>query len=314
MNGEFDFIDFIRDSFAAMPDNGFEGIGDDCTVVETGGGEALVMTTDMLVEEVHFLRRAASARELGRKSLAVNLSDVAAMGAQPVASMLSIALPHDVDRRWAEEFIEGYRSMSEPFGVKLVGGDTTAAPSRIAINVVAIGRAPVGCIKRRSAARAGDIIAVTGTLGQSAAGLADILSGRLDTAAAAVHRDPQPHVRQGVWLGRRAEVHAMMDISDGLASDLGHMARLSGVAAEVECDAVPHPDATLEQAVCGGEDYRLLLTADSEAFERLAADYMAEFGSPLYPLGRIAASADHTIHWFSSGSRITPDWHGFTHF
>ena len=137
---EFGFIDSIKTLFAPLPDNGFEGIGDDCSVLSVGGGESLVFTADLLTEGVHFLRTATSPRELGRKSLAVNLSDVAAMGARPVATLLSIALPADAADAWAAEFMLGYRELSEEFGVTLAGGDTTRSAAGITINVTAIGR------------------------------------------------------------------------------------------------------------------------------------------------------------------------------
>ena len=211
---EFGFIDRIKDLFATLPDNGFEGIGDDCAILPVGGGESLVFTTDMLAEGVHFLRTATSARELGRKSLAVNLSDVASMGARPIATLLSLSLPDDATGAWAEEFMQGYRELSQEFGVTLAGGDTTRSAAGITINVTAIGRAADTHIKRRSGARPGDVIFTAGALGASGAGLRDILAGRYDTPAAAIHRNPRPQVAEGLWLGRRHEVHAMMDISD----------------------------------------------------------------------------------------------------
>ena len=231
---EFGFIDRIKDLFATLPDNGFEGIGDDCAILPVGGGESLVFTTDMLAEGVHFLRAATSSRELGRKSLAVNLSDVASMGARPVATLLSLSLPDDATGTWAEEFMQGYRELSQEFGVTLAGGDTTRSAAGITINVTAIGRAADTHIKRRSGARPGDVIFTAGALGASGTGLRDILAGRYDTPAAAVHRNPRPQVAEGVWLGQRHEVHAMMDISDGLASDIRHIMERSGVGAAID--------------------------------------------------------------------------------
>lgn len=169
---EFGFIDRIKDLFATLPDNGFEGIGDDCAVLPVGGGESLVFTTDMLAEGVHFLRAATSSRELGRKSLAVNLSDVASMGARPVATLLSLSLPDDATGAWAEEFMQGYRELSQEFGVTLAGGDTTRSAAGITINVTAIGRAADTHIKRRSGAHPGDVIFTAGALGASGAACA----------------------------------------------------------------------------------------------------------------------------------------------
>lgn len=310
---EFGFIDRIKDLFATLPDNGFEGIGDDCAVLPVGGGESLVFTTDMLAEGVHFLRTATSARGLGRKSLAVNLSDVASMGARPVATLLSLSLPDDATGAWAEEFMQGYRELSQEFGVTLAGGDTTRSAAGITINVTAIGRAADTHIKRRSGARPGDVIFTAGALGASGTGLRDILAGRYDTPAAAVHRNPRPQVAEGVWLGQRHEVHAMMDISDGLASDIRHIMERSGVGAAIDTERIPAAaDADIRTAACAGEDYVLLLTADCADAERLAADFLARFGAPLHPVGRITDGRE--LKWFENGTLRPLDWHGFTHY
>ena len=266
---EFGFIDHIRRRFADLPDQGFEGIGDDCAVLPLGR-EALVFTSDLLTEGVHFLRHATSARELGGKSLAVNLSDVAAMGARPVATLLSIALPPDAAGAWAEEFMEGYRELSARFGTPLVGGDTTRSESGVTINVTAIGRSPLTHLKRRRDARPDDVIFVAGELGASGAGLRDLLAGHPDTPPARIHRNPQPQVDEGIWLGGRPEVHAMMDLSDGLASDLRHILDESDCGAEVELERIPvAAGADLRTAACGGEDYKLLFTAAPAAARRL---------------------------------------------
>ncbi len=310
---EFGFIDKICARFAELPLNGFEGIGDDCAVLPVADGDALLFTADLLNEGVHFLRRATSARELGGKALAVNLSDIAAMGGRPVATLLSLALPPDAGETWAEEFMEGYRALSERYGVALVGGDTTRSGQGITINVTAIGRAPLSCIKRRSAARPGDVLFTTGALGASGAGLRDLLAGRLDTPAAVEHRNPRPQVEEGLWLGMRREVHAMMDLSDGLASDLRHILDRSGVGAEVLLERIPVAEGSdLQTAACGGEDYKLLLTADAEGAGRLADEFLKRFGSPLHPLGRITGTRE--LVWQQNGNPVPLDWHGFTHY
>lgn len=310
---EFGFIDKICARFAELPLNGFEGIGDDCAVLPVADGDALLFTADLLNEGVHFLRRATSARELGGKALAVNLSDIAAMGGRPVATLLSLALPPDAGETWAEEFMEGYRALSERYGVALVGGDTTRSGQDITINVTAIGRAPLSCIKRRSAARPGDVLFTTGALGASGAGLRDLLAGRLDTPAAVEHRNPRPQVEEGLWLGMRRGVHAMMDLSDGLASDLRHILDRSGVGAEVLLERIPVAEGSdLQTAACGGEDYKLLLTADAEGAGRLADEFLKRFGSPLHPLGRITGTRE--LVWLQNGNPVPLDWHGFTHY
>lgn len=310
---EFGFIRAIEALFAEIPHNGFEGIGDDCAVLPLAGDEALVFTADLLNEGVHFLREAASPREIGRKALAVNLSDVAAMGARPVATLLSLALPADAAGEWAAEFMEGYRSLSAETGTALIGGDTTRSAAGIAVNVTAIGRAPLGNLKRRSAARPGDVIFAGGELGGSGAGLRDILAGRIDTPLAALHRNPVPQVAEGIWLGGRGEVHAMMDLSDGLASDLVHILDRSGVGAEVETLHIPvAAGADLRTAACGGEDYKLLFTVAAEAAEALARDFAAAFSVPLHPIGRITRTPG--LRWLRDGEPLPLDWQGFTHY
>lgn len=309
---EFGFIDHIRRRFADLPDQGFEGIGDDCAVLPLGG-EALVFTSDLLTEGVHFLRHATSARELGGKSLAVNLSDVAAMGARPVATLLSIALPPDASGVWAEEFMEGYRELSARFGTPLVGGDTTRSESGVTINVTAIGRSPLTHLKRRRDARPGDALFVAGELGASGAGLRDLLAGHPDTPPARIHRNPQPQVDEGIWLGARSEVHAMMDLSDGLASDLRHILDESDCGAEVELERIPvAAGADLRTAACGGEDYKLLFTAAPTATRQLEEEFLARFGTPLHRIGRITERAGLT--WLQAGSPVQLDWQGFTHY
>lgn len=292
--GEFDFIASIRELFAAMPDNGFEGIGDDCAVLPIGDDEALLFTSDMLNEGVHFLADRSTAYQIGYKSLMVNVSDVAAMGARPVATLLSLALPTVRFGGWSAEFMEGYRAASERYGVKLVGGDTTSSQSGITISVTAIGRAPISHIKRRSAAKVGDAIFVTGALGGSAAGLRDVFEGEVATCNARRHLAPEAKVEEGAWLGAQAEVRAMADISDGIASDLQHILNASQVSAVVVAAEMPVAEgATLEEALGGGEDYELIFTVDSSVAEALAQRFEAQFHKPLYNIGRVISAEDN---------------------
>lgn len=308
---EFGFIGDIAKMCSALPHNGFEPIGDDCTVVECGAGEAMVFTTDMLIEDVHFLRAASSPEEVGHKSLMVNISDVAAMGARPVATLLSIALPETAQGEWAERFIKGYSEASAREGVALVGGDTTASRDRISINVVAIGRAPMCNIKRRSAAKTGDVICVTGKLGISSKGLVDIMFGDLNTVAAKSHRLAQARTTEGLWLGTREEVHAMMDISDGIASDIKHIMEQSRVGATIELDKIP-TDYDIRYAVSGGEDYELLLTVDAENVDRLREAMLRETGTELSVIGHI--TAEERLVWMENGECVELNLNGFTHF
>ena len=317
--GEFDFIESIRDMFAALPKNGFEGIGDDCAVLPIGD-EALVFTSDMLNEGVHFLTDRSTAFQIGYKSLMVNISDVAAMGAKPVATLLSLALPKERFGDWSLEFMRGYHEASKQFDVKLVGGDTTASESGVCISVTAIGRAPLANIKRRSGAKDGDIIMVTGKLGASAVGLRDVLAGDLDTCNARIHLMPEAQVREGEWLGAQSAVHAMCDVSDGIASDLKHILNESKMSAVVVTPNLPYAkDATFDDALCGGEDYKLLLTVDKDEADNLSQRFETEFGYPLYKIGRVEKS-EYDIYDVGlendSGdvAYSSAGWGGYTHF
>ena len=317
--GEFDFIADIRELFARVPKNGFEGIGDDCAVLPIGD-EALVFTSDMLNEGIHFLTDKSSAYQIGYKSLMVNISDVAAMGARPVATLLSLALPEERFGEWSAEFMKGYHAASKKYGVKLVGGDTTKSESGVCVNVTAIGRAPMSNIKRRSAAKVGDAIMVTGKLGASAAGLRDVLNGKLRTRNAKIHLMPEARVAEGMWLGEQAEVHAMMDISDGIASDLQHILNNSKKGAIVVERNVPvAKGATINDAFCGGEDYELLFTVDRRKANELAQRFETKFGKPLYNIGKIV-KPNYDVYEIGieqeSGDVLcsSAGWGGYRHF
>lgn len=315
--GEFDFIADISEMFAKMPKNGFEGIGDDCAVLPIGD-DALVFTSDMLNEGIHFRCDISTPYQVGYKSLMVNISDVAAMGAKPVATLLSLALPEERFGEWSKEFIRGYHAASKKYGVKLVGGDTTKSESGVCVNVTAIGRAPKVNIKRRSAAKVGDVVMVTGKLGASAVGLRDVLSGKLRTRNAKIHLMPEAQVLEGEWLGKQACVHAMCDISDGIASDLQHIVEESRKSAIVS-NLPGAKGATWEDAFEGGEDYKLLLTVDKSLAEDLAKRFQRKFGTPLYNIGRITRPNCDVYHIgieYENGDVVysTAGWGGYHHF
>ena len=307
---EFSFIGDIAKLFSSIPHNGFEPIGDDCTVLDMGI-DALVISTDMLVEDVHFLRGASSPEEVGYKSLMVNLSDVAAMGATPTAVLLSLSLSETTQGEWVDGFMRGFYEGCAKYGVALVGGDTTASRDKVCINVVAIGRAPKANLKRRSAAQVGDIICVTGKLGISSKGLVDIMFGDLNTVAAKAHRRAQARIEEGKWLGKCEAVHAMMDVSDGVASDIKHIMEQSGVGAEIELQNIP-TDYDIRYATTGGEDYELLLTIAPDRFEEVAKTLYDATGTTLTAIGRI--TADNELKWLDKGVPSELELRGFTHF
>lgn len=276
--GEFGLIGRIRERFPAP--EGVTGIGDDCAVIPQRSGRDTLVSTDMLIEGTHFLRRDIPPYRLGWKTAAVNISDIAAMGGQPTATFLSVALPADLKTGWMEEFLRGYADFSRRFGVALLGGDTTASPDRICLNVAVLGECPSGAARLRSAARDGDLVCVTGSLGDSAGGLKAILEDvERDADVQALidrHYLPLPRVAEGLRLAATPGVHAMMDISDGIGSDLKHILEASGLGAVIDVPSLPLSPAL--QRVCarlgwdaaalaigGGEDYELLFTCTPEA-------------------------------------------------
>jgi thiamine-monophosphate kinase len=272
------------------------GIGDDCALLRPRAGEELAVTTDLSIQGRHFRLDWHPPESVGHRTLARGLSDLAAMGARPVAAFLSLGLPRELtvaqgkSAAWVTRFLDGLLALAADHRVPLAGGDLAESPIAIA-DIVLTGSVPHGKSLLRSGARAGDRIYVTGSLGGAAAELAALekLPARFAKARIggkpAPHLFPQPRVAQGLWLRKRGLASAAMDLSDGLSTDLAHLCEESGVAAEVDAAALPlGPGATLEMALHGGEDYELLFTAPEKAAipKRLA-------GVAVTAIGRIVA-------------------------
>ena len=295
------------------------GIGDDAAVVQPGRGQT-VLTTDLLVEGVHFERGGISAHDLGAKAITVNVSDIAAMAASPRYALVSLAVPADLDAAWVIELYGGMRDMCAEHALALVGGDTNRAEA-VVISIAVIGEVAPGKAVTRSGARTGDAIVVTGSLGAAAGGLAvsrssdpgSILStswGRALTVALArpVARVGEAHVLAS------AGATAMMDLSDGLAKDLSRLCLASGVGARVRTGDVPVATAlaegaeklgveALELALSGGEDYELLATMPLGSVTAARDELHETFGVPLTEIGEIvpaeglvAVDADGSEH------------------
>ena len=254
------------------------GIGDDCALLRLRRGEEFAITTDFSIAGRHFWLATHPPESIGHRALARGLSDLAAMGARPVAAFVSLAVPQEFSGEWTKRFYDGLLRLAEAQKTTLAGGDLSEAPIPLA-DIVLVGSVPAGKALLRSRARAGQALYVTGTLGGSAAGLAQ-LSEMADSedkvtkqrrgadkfTALALHLYPQPRIAQGLWLRKRGMATAAIDLSDGLSTDLMHLCEESGVAAEIEADLLPiSPGATLEQALHGGEDYELLFTAPESA-------------------------------------------------
>ena len=325
--GEFNFIRRFKPKFDSLLTKGEVGIGDDCAVIPNGD-DSILVTTDMLLEDIHFIRDAISPEELGYKSLAVNLSDIAAMGGTPIGTFLSMAVPSNIEVSYLDSFMGGYYSLSAKYNVPLLGGDTTKSSDKIAINVGVLGKAQNNQIKYRKDAVVGDAICVTGPLGDSAAGLEAVLKHTEDTnlikSLKRKHHKPEPRVYEGIFLASIPEVHAMMDVSDGLASDLKHILELSDVSAEVNIDTFPVSDefkmACKQYAwdynkllVGVGEDYELLFTVDDNMFDKLNEDFFKKFEKNIFKIGNII-EGQQEIKWFNNHNMIDLKTKGFDHF
>jgi thiamine-monophosphate kinase len=306
--GEFGLVDLFRSASTAQGARAWveRGIGDDCAVLKLAGGQRLLVTCDMLVEGVHFSLPALSARQLGHKALAVNLSDVAAMGGEATAALLGLGLPADCEARFAREFRDGLLACAGEFGVDLIGGDTVASPEGIVLSLTVLGQARADEVVLRGGAREGDRILVADHLGDSAAGLHLLRTGAFDeqdenaSALLAAHRVPRPQLDLGRLLSSRKLVSAMIDVSDGLVQDLGHLAAASGLSAELLADCLPVSSAArwlgerdgvdpLDWALTGGEDYTLLFCAEAKAAAEAERVALGELGIRLTDLGRMVA-------------------------
>lgn len=316
--GEFGFIDKIAAGQQDINLKNAVGIGDDCAVIPSRKGYSYLITSDMLVEGKHFLSEHITPYDLGSKSLGVNLSDIAAMGGKPLYSFLSISLPPTVTTEWADDFLEGYNS----FGIPLLGGDTVSADAgHLAISVTAVGECRNEHIKYRSGAKEGDYIVVTGELGSSAAGFRALGTEGWEILKRE-HLSPYIYIGEGEWLGERSEVTAMMDISDGVSSDIRHICRLSACGAKIEIDKLPMQEEFLrfcaqkglnaaELALSGGEDYKLLLTVKRDYFTTLRNDYLRAFGTDLNVIGEIERAPK--IRYTENGNEVHIK-KGFSHF
>lgn len=286
--GEFGLIARIKKSWPPSSPRVIQGMGDDAAVSSLSPGDDLVSTVDLLIEDVHFDLSFIDPFPLGRKSLAVNLSDLAAMGATPRWMLISLALPSRLSVEFVDQFFAGLRSVAEPHGVSLIGGDTSSSPDRLFISITLLGEGKRGALVYRHGAKPGDDLYVTGTLGDSLVGLhlAKGLKGRAPSPEEKFllerHFDPTPRLQEGRALAEGKLARAMIDISDGLLSDLGHICEESRVGALIWAGRIPQsapfrslvpasPGEEWKWALKGGEDYELLFSAPPERADELGA-------------------------------------------
>ncbi|MBA4382748.1 MAG: thiamine-phosphate kinase [Sideroxydans sp.] len=310
-------FDLIHKYFTRSTPSAELGVGDDAALLRVSDGKELAVSTDMLVSGTHFFPD-ADPFLLGHKTLAVNLSDLAAMGAVPRWATLSLSLP-SVDEQWLQRFSEGFFALADDNGVELIGGDTTRGPLNLCITIM--GEVPRGKALRRDGAKAGDDIWVSGKLGQAALGLAN-LQGKFkfygevrDECLKALHQ-PQPRVSLGLAL--RGIANSAIDISDGLLADLGHILERSNVGAEIEVEALPIVDDGVERdvaqqcALAGGDDYELCFTAPESQRDVLMA-LAEQLKFPLTRVGHIKAELGCVVR-DGEGKAMKIEKGGYDHF
>ncbi len=327
--GEFGFIRSIQNNCRFSPAKVIQGIGDDCAVMGPYGEKVLLVTTDLLLEDIHFIRYLIPPTHVGEKALNVNLSDIAAMGGTALHAFVSLAVPKALCPDIVHALYRGIKNMCKKYGVDLLGGDTTASPDRMLINITVIGEAIENEVLFRSGARPGDHIYVTGPLGDSAGGLA-ILLGKAtapDTAASALvkaHNRPRPFLEIGRMIARSHLASAMIDVSDGLVSDLKHICDASHAGARISERALPvsknlkalatSNDLDLFDLVLnGGEDYGLIFTVPEKNGALFSE--MVEEGKkgPFFHIGNMVKG--NTIEIIKTDNTITPiAAGGFDHF
>lgn len=301
--GEFGFIQKMSRGCLIRPQNVIKSIGDDAAAFTVEPDRVSLITTDLLVERIHFIRNSISGFDLGYKSLAVNLSDIAAMGGKAREAFISIAIPQDCQLEYLESFYDGMKNLAARFDVNILGGDTTSSKKDLIINIVVQGTVDRTRMMCRDAACPGDIIVSSGYLGDSRAGLYLILNNipadteNLQTLYRA-HVLPEPQLHEGRFLAAQPGTHAGIDISDGLSSDLGHIVGQSHVGATLYFDKIPVSESLLkfcsrfefdpvQYALSGGEDYALLCTLAAQDAADIAAKFQREFKKPLFRIGEI---------------------------
>jgi len=328
--GERGLIERIRRRLPPPPASIVVGIGDDAAVATIDRGTLQVLTTDALVEGVHFDRRFSSPSDIGYKALAVNVSDIAAMGAAPRLALLSLMLPASLPVTIVDGILDGLLELAAASGVSVVGGNITRSPGPLVVDVTVTGAVKPRRILTRAGGRVGDRLYVTGQIGAAAAGL-DWLSEQAATESpdppiaecVARHRRPEPRTRVGALLGRARAANACMDLSDGLADAVRQISEASGTGAVVDAASLPiHPGAAawfgargkdpVEASVAGGDDYELLFSVPHRFRGRLRLVQRQSRGVPLTPIGELTADVGKLVLKRSGASNLLPA--GFVHF
>jgi thiamine-monophosphate kinase len=328
--GEFALIAGIRRRMeGAYPAEVRLGIGDDCAVLRPHGDMEWVVTTDTQVEGVHFRRDWLTPYQIGWRALAVNLSDIAAMGAEPFGALAAFSLPTATDRVFFEQLLDGVCDLGLRFTCPLIGGNLARDPTHLTLTFTVFGRVPSGQAVRRAGAEPGDEIWVSGRLGGATAGLHTFLHTlsvplSLQDRLRQRYAQPLPRIQEAAFLRAAGGLTSLIDLSDGLAGDLGHICEESGVGARLMAEALPLEGGVPEVAVAlradpldyalrGGEDFELCCTARPGVLAQLAAEFHARYGLALTRIGAITREATLCLAR-ADGSEHAISPHAFDHF
>jgi thiamine-monophosphate kinase len=318
---ERQLIDRIRRSLKPSRNRALsKGMGDDCAVLRLPRGDETLVTTDFSLEGVHFRREWHPSDAVGHRCLARGLSDIAAMGGEPVAAFLSLGLPADLEQKWVDGFLRGFMTLARKFGVELAGGDTGQSPTGVLADIMVLGSVRKGTAILRSGSKVGDDIYVTGKLGMGVAALNRLFSDEdpaqvLRDKKARKHFYPMPRIEIGRYLRERKLASAMIDISDGLSTDLGHICEESGVSAWIAEEAIPvAPGAALKDALHGGDEYELIFTSPARKHKEIPKSLS---GVPITWIGTITkAERKRGTAWLVNNERgrseLKPE--GWEHF
>ncbi|UCH35005.1 MAG: thiamine-phosphate kinase [Armatimonadota bacterium] len=300
--GEFGLIARLRARWPQMSGAVVVGPGDDTAAIRPEPGHLLLFTVDAMVEDVHFRRRWMAPNDLGWKAMAQNISDIAAMGGQPTQALVCLSLPGDLDSQFVDKLYDGLDAAASEYGASIIGGDIVGSTGGVMVSVSLLGEVEEALLMRRSGAQPGDVLMVTGALGDAAAGLrileAERSPGEDKEDAVVKHLRPVPRLNEARILARGGHVTAAIDVSDGLAGDARHIAEESGVGVRLYADRVPIGAACaaaakrldvdpLDLALRGGEDYELLVAVRPDEAERLAEFLHHETAVPLTAVGEV---------------------------
>jgi thiamine-monophosphate kinase len=304
-------------------------LGDDCAVLRPSAGMELLLTTDTQEEGVHFRREWATPEDIGWRCLAVNVSDIAAMGGEPLGAVVALSLPAALEVGFVDAFYDGMQALAMRYDCPVIGGNITRRADNLAVTITVLGEVPSGQSVYRSGARIGDEIWVTGDLGGAKAGLEalchpDAVAGLGTTGVLARYRRPSPRLREAQYLRQYAVLHSLLDISDGLSSDLRHICEASGVGARLDAACIPVAEEVRQVAAAlqadpltfalhGGEDFELCISAPPKCIVDVRDRFERQFGCPLVRVGTIQTGNGVTLT-FPDGTQQPLQARGYDHF